>query len=129
MSAASLPARTHRRGIPVSAPCAARLQRETAERKQRIACCAAIKAHLLENLKPSTTKLELVIDPYDPADPHADCFCDTLWYSEEFSALCATFERWGGWKIKGFTNTVSDGDDDDSDDYKTTEVLSVTPIY
>ena len=55
-----------------------------------------------------------------------DCFCDTLWDSDEFNALCASFARWGGWKVKG--SGRDDTDDEDSDRYIRTEVLSVTPI-
>lgn len=118
MSAASSPARTHC-DIPVSDLRTARLQRNAAERKQRIACCAAIKAYLLENLKPSTVKLTLTIEPRRPDDPHADCFCEGLWESGEFKALCTKFERHGGWYVQGWSEKV---------DYKTRATLYVTPI-
>lgn len=119
MSAASIPARTRRRGIPVSELRAARLQREAAERKQRIACCAAIKAYLLDNLKSNTTTLKLTIEPHRADDPRTDCFCEGLYESGEFKALCATFERHGGWCVRGWSENV---------EYKTRATLCVTPI-
>lgn len=112
-------ARTHRRGIPVSDLRAARLQREAAERKQRIACCAAIKAYLLENLKPSTTKLELRTDVDTEDGPRTAWFCKGLWESDEFKRLCAKFERVGGWRIEGGHGHTG---------YKLVDILSVHPI-